>query len=315
MAINIPMPGSPGDAFAKGIESGRGLFQQMLQKKLLPYQIAEYERQQAMTPYEQALKQAQTSQAQAAAQLSQYKSDPQKQMELLRQMLGIFGGGMAQTPTGELQAGQEQAAGGGVGVPSGVSQQPQQGQYGDVTSPQAVALSQIMNRSFGIDPFEPERKFQEFKRQKEYEESRPTQATRSANQQQLQYIKTVRPEIARIKKIAPKTVADWANPNVMATYRSAVRAIPGLLSAALAERSTDPNIQNQIKNTSKLLLEKNSNFESRMDALDALLVNIEKIIGETSGGGTSSGATKENTGTSKGIGRFNPATGEVEYGG
>lgn len=99
MPLNIPMPGSYGESFNRGIESGSNLMNRLMQQKqaqqqlaqqqaLLPFQMAEYEHKAQMHPLDLQFKQAQINSELAKPNEYEFKKERQPlDLELLRQKI------------------------------------------------------------------------------------------------------------------------------------------------------------------------------------------------------------------------------------
>jgi len=312
MAINIPMPGSPGDAFSKGIESGRGLFQDMLKKKLLPYQIAQYEQAAALAPLQQELTQAQTEQALGSAGLSRYKSDPQARIQYMRSLLQAFNtpdsqpqiSGMMESPAdGSVQPQQLPLTGGEGGQSSEM----------DLTSPQMNALSQIFKSELGFDPYESQREIQEFKKKKEYEQGLTTTKTRGEDEQIINSGEDLIRTLKKLKETPiPKVLGGWgeslANPNVRANFEMLQSGVVDQLTKAYNYLGIKESIKKASDQVKRHTGESDENFYNRLE----YLINDANLRVKNAQRRRQQGTSQPQQQPSSRRKRYNPGTGKLE---
>lgn len=170
MALNIPMPDSPGSGFLKGVDSGSSMFTRMIQPRLEREKQAQLERH-----FQEQLKLSKAAAARAGANsdlrralleqqilAAQHANDPNYEFNQFKNLMGMMGGGGQMQMPQEPMPTQEMGEGMGMFTPEGLGQmqQPQAMQ----TPPDAGmgmnfdALKQnpmlrgFFKKKFGFDP-------------------------------------------------------------------------------------------------------------------------------------------------------------------
>lgn len=119
MPLGIPLPGSMGDAFGTGLDSGGNLFARLLQQRQNEQaqhafefnkglKLKQMAAQEKLEPYQMQLLQARIAAQQAAARKNEFESDPAKKAEYIRHLMSALTGGqmgMQDAPTEGPQMG------------------------------------------------------------------------------------------------------------------------------------------------------------------------------------------------------------------
>jgi hypothetical protein len=193
----IPLPGLPGDSFLKGVDTGSSMFsrmiqpviqreqlaqqwQQHLQQKALQEQQLELQRQQeqrlaSMTPYQIAQMEAAASANYANANLHNYQSNPEAQVDFIK-MLSQIGGS-----------------------PNIQGMQSEQDGESNIPNP---FVRGALKKFLGVDPFEDEADFQSFVKKENFKnnvsQEIPTNSTITANQSVVTAANTVLPVLEKL---------------------------------------------------------------------------------------------------------------------
>jgi hypothetical protein len=226
MAINIPMPDSPGTGFLKGIDTGSSMFTRMIQPKIEREKQAQLERH-----FQEQLKLSKAAAARAGANsdlrralleqqilAAQHANDPNYEFNQFKNLMGMMGGGNTgggQMPQAPMPT-QEMGEGMGMFTPEGLGQMQQEAPQ---TAPdngmgfnfdalkQNPMLRGFFKKKFGFDPLAqaaqtPEEKqaaaLDLFKQKEAIKAqskggSAPTNAVLTQTQQAIQGIDTVLP--------------------------------------------------------------------------------------------------------------------------
>lgn len=277
MALNIPLPGSMGDAFGKGLGEGQELFKTLIGPKLereraelewrqhaenhaLRQEQEERLRQElalAMQkhPYELQNLLSQIAQHNATTEKYRYEMDPEAQARALQAMIGSFSG-----------------MGGNIGG------NPGEGQNNE-------ALGEFIKSKTGFNPYaetkeqKAKREYDEFVKKEEYkankEKENLTPTVQSEVQQEVFAIQKARPELKHLIEMEPQTLT-WLGTTNDEAYEGLTFRLADSLVKAFKYPQTNESIK-KMHNSLKIgATEKAGNYKKRLEALDSDLKEREK---------------------------------------
>lgn len=288
----IPLPGSFGDAFGKGIDTGSTLFQRMIQPvlerkkmeqqaaqyqqdyglrqqkeqrlaEMHPFQVAQARFQQEQQPLMMDALKAKIAQSNASAKKSAYDADPQAQFKALQEIMSAIKGGAPTT-------------GGGAPTTNDAFQ-------GD------PILAQFVKKTFGVDPnhetpgMKQERDLDTFQKKINLKNNAaqdvPTQATVTANQKTIQEVNSVMPLMNKLveeggeKLTAGKTAAD-------AKYLGRIKRIADVYMKAKGWPNTDTARNDAIALFKRGFNESPAEYKERMEEIRDELVHERNLSSE-----------------------------------
>lgn len=321
--LNIPMPGMPGDAMLNGFNTQSNHLARLLQAKLQQQQMAQQNQQfgqsfglqqaqenrlATMNPYEQALLQAKTAQAQGEANQLAF------QQNLFKNLLGGQPTTSSGLPLGSSTIGSAQAG----FLANGQAEQLGSHRAQGGSAPNGpVGFENMMNNPLlagmfkkitGVDPYNESpgaksaRDFSDFTRKEEYKQNKPKNLLSPSRVDALQKsiigIDQVLPMLEKLKDTNPGRFTGLWRPSDEAEYEG---TISNIIEPLLAAKGLAGTVENSHTMRKTVARKKNEDFDrwiKRVEHEVKTLSRIKKENTEMLGEGT---IIPKSNGSKKGI--------------